>query len=97
MIVLGPQASPPARAKKNHEQLAEPLDDTSWFFLTRAGEDACGPSTIVVDCFPLLLNLSAHRHYTCLSSRLCNTADTFSARQLSNVLLTESFSRGKGK
>ena len=24
----------------------------SWFFWTRAGEDACGPRTMVFDCYP---------------------------------------------
>jgi len=45
-IILGPQASPPARAQHNQEHLPESLDEMSWFFSTRAGGDACGPRTM---------------------------------------------------
>jgi hypothetical protein len=46
MIVLGPQASSPARAAKNQLRFIERLK-CYWLSWTRAGEDACGPRTIV--------------------------------------------------
>jgi len=42
IIVLGPQASPPARVQLS------PRWQFTWLFSTRAGGDACGPSTTIV-------------------------------------------------
>jgi len=49
--VLGPQASPPARDQPDQQQLLSHSMTCSWFLSARAGGDACGPSTMVVDYF----------------------------------------------
>ena len=47
VIVLGSQASPPTRVQKNQDIVLSHSRKWSWFFLTWAGEDACGPRTMV--------------------------------------------------
>ena len=48
IVVLGPQASSPARVQPNQRRVPELVDKTNWFFFARAGGDACGPSTTML-------------------------------------------------
>ena len=56
IVVLGPQASSPARVEKNQFELIECLKNPSWLGWTRAGEDACGPRTTMLVLFSQLLS-----------------------------------------
>ena len=44
LIVLGPQASSPARAQPDQDHSSEHSTKWNWLFSKGAGEDACGPS-----------------------------------------------------
>jgi len=50
-VVLGPQASPPARVQPNQEHWPEPLEEIELVLLDAGRRDACGPRTMVFDCF----------------------------------------------